>query len=1845
MPATTPIENNKTRQSSTGKSFFSRARLHKDRTGEKRSVSDESRLPPENASIGGSSVGSRSSRHTHRSSITEIDRSDLGEADPSGLAVTVGVITSVPYDSVAEDSSRTPIPVDYLPRGDQKTMQREPLPHHLNRGGRDYHQYPAVNPSGQASHPSGPRPPPPGSSANSVYGERSTSLPRQGSVASTGRANGAHFGTVNSFSTTDSSINPRTSFDQASIHSSLSSATRESSIFSSSNSSHTAIPQSHIDNHALSPAISRSSIASRQSQHNHGFFSYHHPSGFSSTGTLHNEGFSLPRPSDEVIEQQFLALMQKRGSQNIPEQARRQMLAYPASKKWTLIYQDKLTEWQGEQKRRTHARQTVVGSDGQWTAMARADEEGSPEWYVKRVMNDSISAKQLSSLSVSLRTQPISWVKSFVEAQGQVALTNVLAKIGRRQARGPAPAGGSTSDKDLDREYDILKCLKALMNNKYGADDALRHQQVIVALANSLTSPRLSTRKLVSEVLTFLCHWADGHGHRKVLQALDHVKSVQGEHGRFDAWMRIVEVTIDGRGKMGSLVGASEEVRSGGIGMENLLMEYAVATMLLINMIVDAPETDVQLRCHIRAQFTACGIKRILTKMEGFQYDVIDTQIKRYRINEGIDYEDIMERDTGSFKDGVEPERKDLNDPVEIVDAIMSRVRGTRTQDYFLSTMQHLLLIRENNGEDRLRMFQLVDAMLSYVAMDRRLPDMDLKQSLNFSVQNLLDKLHTDAEARQAQDEAVQSRQIADSAMAERDEMRSQVELGADGMVAKLQKQLDEQTAVIEVQKRQNEVLKGEMTELHRVRAQELQRNELETRELYLMLRDAQDVAASAAKKDAKNGLAPSDPTQMKGILDRGKLMDRLEMQLERQKTQFKLEGRVWQQTGPSDQLRELREEMDGDDRNKDELMEQTRSKMSSGTLGSVPRKTAVGPEPPLTSLPATIPESAEDAAQSSDRGDDHSEESVIYEKPRLVELKRPKTTQRQPTGLLNEIASKVRKFDASDDEDADGDGVTTGPTHPSLEPDSPKTPSDGDLPKVDEQGAKSPLPPPSTEVPALSEPSSSPHQFTSPMPGFENCPPPPPPPPLPSRPGSSGSSIMPGFSNAVPPPPPPPPLPAKFKSALAKSSAAAGSMPPPPPPLPPIPGAPPLPGARVPNIFSPISAPPSPLFPVARPKKKLKALHWEKVDTPQVTIWASHAPTYEEKEEKYLELTKKGVLEEVEKLFLAKEIKQIGKSSGKKSDKKQIISNDLKWTFQISLAKFSQHSVDKILQMIIHCDREVLDDHVVMDFLQKEDMCNIPENVAKSMAPYSRDWTGPHSSTETTEQDPSELSREDQIYLQTAFELHHYWKSRMRALALTRSYESDYEHVSDKLKLIVRVSESLKNSASLGNVLGLILDIGNYMNDTSKQATGFKLSSLARLAMVKDDKNESTFADLVERIVRTQFPEWADFLKEISEVVTAQNLHVDQIEQDAKKYIDNIKNVQMSLDSGNLSDPKRFHPQDRVSQVVQRSMKEARRKADQMQLYLDEMMRTYRDVMTFYGEDKTDENARRDFFPKLAGFVTEWKKSKEKNLTMEEARKRNEASMRRKRNQNSQANGSDESGATSPTTTGAMDSLLEKLRAAAPLARDQRDRRRRARLKDRHQVRIASGQTVPDLPDFKGDIDGGGPSSQENADGEPDGTSQEIMVNGDDVADRAAMLLLGLRSSEGSEGTEGLETSGFNSMRVRQRIDSASDERRARRSRRGLAGGSSSSGRSGSFDDGGSLHVAKREVLGENGVIPENHSLGGGGGGGEEDESGGSNEPTLSNIPGTDLSPPRINDALSTSAPPTTVIIPPSPG
>lgn len=143
-------------------------------------------------------------------------------------------------------------------------------------------------------------------------------------------------------------------------------------------------------------------------------------------------------------------------------------------------------------------------------------------------------------------------------------------------------------------------------------------------------------------------------------------------------------------------------------------------------------------------------------------------------------------------------------------------------------------------------------------------------------------------------------------------------------------------------------------------------------------------------------------------------------------------------------------------------------------------------------------------------------------------------------------------------------------------------------------------------------------------------------------------------------------------------------------------------------------------------------------------------------------------------------------------------------------------------------------------------------------------------------------------------------------------------------------------------------------------------------------------------------------------------------------------------------------------------------------------------------------------------------------------------------------------SGLDSPiphAATGAMDALLDKLRAAAPQTRDTRDRRRRARLQTRNQVRVASGQNAPETGDQVEESELLNPvmtgGSVESAPQE-DATSE-----GEDIADRAASLLQGLRHDGDAEPSGPKD----DALRVRRRRESADDERNRRRGRRRGAG------------------------------------------------------------------------------------------
>jgi len=103
------------------------------------------------------------------------------------------------------------------------------------------------------------------------------------------------------------------------------------------------------------------------------------------------------KPSDAEIENLFLDLMNKRDLRNLSEAKRKQMLAIPTDKKWTLIRQDIIQE----EKTKSNSSNVV----------ASAHEKNTPEYFIKKIMDGTITVKDMNSLSVSLRTLTLKCVK------------------------------------------------------------------------------------------------------------------------------------------------------------------------------------------------------------------------------------------------------------------------------------------------------------------------------------------------------------------------------------------------------------------------------------------------------------------------------------------------------------------------------------------------------------------------------------------------------------------------------------------------------------------------------------------------------------------------------------------------------------------------------------------------------------------------------------------------------------------------------------------------------------------------------------------------------------------------------------------------------------------------------------------------------------------------------------------------------------------------------------------------------------------------------------------------------------------------------------------------------------------------------------------------------------------------------------------------------------------------------------------------------------------------------------------------------------------------------------------
>ncbi|EGN96042.1 hypothetical protein SERLA73DRAFT_162010 [Serpula lacrymans var. lacrymans S7.3] len=557
------------------------------------------------------------------------------------------------------------------------------------------------------------------------------------------------------------------------------------------------------------------------------------------------DGFDFPRPEkDEEVEALFEHVKMSRG---LPD-----MQNLNLDQKWTIVYSDEHLRWKEERSREELARKQ--SENGQPAQIG----EGTPEWYIKRFLDNTITAKQASSLSVSMRGNEMSWFHHFLSIHGTSVLAQALMHISRK--------GPNRRDADIQLEYEIVKCMKHIFNSPAGASEAISHTMIVTQLTSSLNTPHLPTRKIILELLLAVVYMDRGFP-QLLINALEALSSANNETGCYEYWFKSMEIALKGRGKMGSLVGASEDVKKNG-GIESSLNEYALCNMLLINGMIEVIE-DLDLRLHHRAQMESAGLHRIVDLCRAFQVPFIDLQL-------GI-LQDALEEDERRLRERLDQEiLRDLSNAQDVYNAIRAKTQGSRAEDYFLSMMQHLLLIREE-GPAMVHYYQLLNAIVTDVVLDKKLSGAE--QRLGHSVEHIIAHFNEAERLQVAEDEAAQIRAEMLQLKLDNQVLEEEVAQGHGGLVGQLKEKVLHLEKKLDLGRDTITKLRSQLETQKAGYEEQIAQLEAQIMELFRMLKEVNKGVDKILESNS-------------GSMDRKMLLDELNKHMQRTKTISILEGR-----------------------------------------------------------------------------------------------------------------------------------------------------------------------------------------------------------------------------------------------------------------------------------------------------------------------------------------------------------------------------------------------------------------------------------------------------------------------------------------------------------------------------------------------------------------------------------------------------------------------------------------------------------------------------------------------------------------------------------------------------------------------------------------------------------------------------------------------------------------------------------------------------------------------------------------------------------------------------------------
>ncbi|XP_005881139.2 PREDICTED: protein diaphanous homolog 1 [Myotis brandtii] len=379
--------------------------------------------------------------------------------------------------------------------------------------------------------------------------------------------------------------------------------------------------------------------------------------------------------------------------------------------------------------------------------MSQKESSRSPMMYIQELrsgLRDMSLLSCLESLRVSLNNNPVSWVQTF-GAEGLASLLDILKRLHDEKEE-------TAGSYDSRNKHEIIRCLKAFMNNKFGIKTMLETEEGILLLVRAMDPAVPNMMIDAAKLLSALCILPQPEDmNERVLEAMT-------ERAEMDEVERF-QPLLDGLKSETSIA-------------------LKVGCLQLINALI-TPAEELDFRVHIRSELMRLGLHQVLQGLRKIENDDMRVQLAVF--------DEQGDEDSYDLKGRLDDIRMEMDDFNEVFQFLLNTVKDSKAEPHFLSILQHLLLVR-NDYEARPQYYRLIEECISQIVLHKNGADPDFKcRHLQIDIEGLIDQMIDKTKVEKSEAKATELEKKLDVELTARHELQVEMKKMESDFEQKLQ--------------------------------------------------------------------------------------------------------------------------------------------------------------------------------------------------------------------------------------------------------------------------------------------------------------------------------------------------------------------------------------------------------------------------------------------------------------------------------------------------------------------------------------------------------------------------------------------------------------------------------------------------------------------------------------------------------------------------------------------------------------------------------------------------------------------------------------------------------------------------------------------------------------------------------------------------------------------------------------------------------------------------------------------------------------------------------------------------